>query len=123
MPANLSPRTATPLEHWSVDVGPDDVALLEVPPATRPRVFQVDVRRVVRCPGSGGGSHALTVEIDGRREWSRELPAANPGETDSLDFQRRIEVRDGDGLRIRAVGRVREALPLQLRIDAQELED
>lgn len=109
-------------EHWSVDVGPADVALLEVPPALRPRTFQVDVRRVVRCPDDGRGSQGLTVEVDGRREWSREIPTANPGQTDSLDYQRRIEVGDGDGLRIRAIGRTRGAEPLQLRIEALEQE-
>lgn len=110
-------------EHWSVDVGPNDVALLEVPPALRPRTFQVDVRRVVRCPGDGReGWHALTVEFDGRREWSRRIPTANPGQTDSLDYQRRVEVADGEGLRIRAVAKAGAAEPVQLRIEAQEQE-
>lgn len=110
-------------EYWSVDVGADDVALLEVPPALQPRAFQVDVRRVVRCPDAARAAwHALTVEVDGRREWSRQIPTNNPGQTDSLDYQRRIDVGAGDGLRIRAVARARAAEPVQLRIEAQELE-
>jgi hypothetical protein len=110
-------------EYWSVDVGPADVALLEVPPALRPRTFQVDVRCVVRCPSDGRrASHALTVELDGRRAWTREIPTSNPGQTDSLDYQRRVEVDDGAGLRIRAVAKANAAQPLQLRIEAQEQE-
>lgn len=109
-------------EYWSVDVADADVALLEVPPALRPRIFQVDVRCVVRCPVDGAASHALTVELDGRRAWSREIATSNPGQTDSLDYQRRVEVDDGAGLRIRAVAKARAAQPVQLRIEAQELE-
>jgi len=110
-------------EYWSVDVGTADVALLEVPPALRPRTFQVDVRCVVRCPGDGDPArHGLTVELDGRRAWSREIATANPGQTDSLDYQQRVEVDAGAGLRIRAVARARAAQPVQLRIEAQEQE-
>lgn len=108
-------------EYWSADVGPADVALLEVPPALHPRVFQLDVRCVVRCPGDPASAwHALTVEVDGRREWSRKIATNNPGQTDSLDYQRRVEVGEGRGLRIRAVVATRMSQRLQLRIEAQE---
>jgi hypothetical protein len=108
-------------EYWSADVGPADVALLEVPPAVRSREFQLDVRSVVRCPGADNSAwHALTVEVDGRREWSRRIPTSNPGQTDSLDYQRRVEVGAGQGLRIRAVVATRASQRVQLRIEAQE---
>lgn len=108
-------------EYWSADVGPADVALLEVPPAVRPRDFQLDVRAVVRCPGGDAPSwHALTVEVDGRREWARRIPTSNPGQTDSLDYQRRVEVAAGQGVRIRAVVATGGSQRLQLRIEAQE---
>lgn len=108
-------------ESWSCDVGSSDVALLEVPPAVRPRAFQLDVRSVVRCPAADRAAwHALTVEIDGRREWSRRIPTSNPGQTDSLDYQRNVEVGAGQGLRIRAVVATGASQRMQLRIEAQE---
>lgn len=108
-------------ESWSADVGTADVALLEVPPALRAREFQLDVRSVVRCPAADASAwHALTVEVDGRREWSRRIPTSNPGQTDSLDYQRRVEVGAGQGMRIRAIVATAVSQRLQLRIEAHE---
>lgn len=110
-------------EHWLVDAGDADIATLDIPPAiARVRRFLVDVRFVVRCPAGDAGEawHALTVEFDGRREWSRQIPTHNPGQTDSLDWQRDVEIPAGEGLRVRATTRTRGALRQQLRIEAQE---
>lgn len=109
-------------EHWTIDVGDDQVAILDIPAAVRARSFLVDVRFVVRCPTDGDARplHGLTVEFDGRKEWTRAIPTSNPGEIDSLDYQRQVEVAAGAGLRVRAVAKAREAEPVQLRIEALE---
>ncbi|MBS0435858.1 MAG: hypothetical protein JSR75_13380 [Proteobacteria bacterium] len=114
--------TTTASEHWSVDVGDADVALLDVPPAeARARRFEVDVRFVVRCPDPLAGAwHALSVELDGRRHWQRRIATSNPGQTDSLDYHCRVEVPAGAPLRIRALAQAQGARRLQLRIDAEE---
>lgn len=109
-------------ERWCVDVGDADVALLDIPPALgRPRRFEIDVRFVVQCPAPANGAwHALTVEIDGRRHWSRRIASSNPGQTDSLDYHCRVEVPDGAALRVRALAATGGARRRQLRIDAEE---
>lgn len=113
--------TNPPLEHWLADVGDADIATLDVPPALRTRRFQVDVRFVVHCPAEGTPAwHAMTVEVDGRREWSRQIATANPGQTDSLDYHLQVDVPEGEPLRVRATTRVKAARRRQLRIEAEE---
>lgn len=109
-------------EQWQVDVGDADVAMLDVPPALgRVRRFQVDVRFEVQCPlDEQGAWHGMTVEIDGRQAWSRQILTHNPGQTDSLDYHQRIDAAEGAGLRVRAVTRVRGALRRRLCIEAVE---
>lgn len=109
-------------ERWSIDAGDADIATLDVPPAlSRQRRFLVDVRFVVACPESTADAwHALTVELDGRRAWSRQIPTSNPGQTDSLDYQREVDLPAGAALRIRALTGVGRAVRRQLRIDAEE---
>lgn len=111
-----------PLEQWHVDVGDADVAMLHIPPALgRARRFDVDVRFEVLCPADGQGAwHALTVELDGRQAWSRQIATNNPGQTDSLDYHQRVDVAQGAGLRVRAVTRVAAAVRRRLRIEAEE---
>ncbi len=109
-------------ERWRIDAGDADVAVLEVPAAlARSRRFDVDVRFVVRCPESAQGAwHGLTVELDGRRHWSRRIATSNPGEADSLDYHCRVEVPEGSGLRIRALAQAQGSLRRQLLIEAEE---
>lgn len=108
-------------ERWRLDAGESDVAVLEVPPALVGRRFEVDVRLVVRCPAPAHGAwHALTIELDGRRHWSRRIATSNPGETDSLDYHCRVEVPEGSGLRIRAMAATHGAPRQQLLIEAEE---
>lgn len=113
---------AEPLERWQLDAGNADVATLRIPPALgRSRRFQVDVRFEVHCPADAPGAwHALTVELDGRRAWSRQIATSNPGQTDSLDYHQRVDVAEGAGLRVRAVTQVRGAVRSRLRIEAEE---
>ena len=110
------------LEHWLADVGDADIATLDVPPAIdRTRRFQVDVRFVVQCPAEGTPAWlAMTVEVNGRREWSRQIATANPGQTDSLDYHMQVDVPEGTALRVRATTTVRAARRRQLRIEAEE---
>lgn len=114
--------TKQSLEHWLADVGDADIATLDVPPAIdRTRRFQVDVRFVVQCPAEGTPAwHAMTVEVNGRREWSRQIATANPGQTDSLDYHVQVDVPEGTALRVRATTTVRAARRRQLRIEAEE---
>jgi hypothetical protein len=111
-----------PLEQWQIDVGDADVATLHIPPALgRVRRFLVDVRLEVQCPTEGQGAwHALTVELDGRLAWSRQIATSNPGQTDSLDYHQRVDVAQGAGLRVRAITKVRGSVRRRLRIEAEE---
>ena len=110
------------VEQWQVDVGDADVATLHVPPTlARARRFHIDVRFVVQCPTEGGAAwHALTVEVNGRREWARQIETSNPGQTDSLDYHFRIELAVGAALRVRALTRVHGAMRRRLCIEAVE---
>ena len=114
--------TLSSAERWWVDAGDADVALLDIPPALgRSRRFEIDVRFVVQCPAPAGDAwHALTVEIDGRRHWSRRIATSNPGQTDSLDYHCRVEVPESAGLRVRGLAATGGARRRQLRIEAEE---
>jgi hypothetical protein len=109
-------------EQWQVDVGDADVATLHVPPVLRrARRFEVDVRFVVGCPADSAGAwHALTVEVNGKREWTRQITTNNPGQTDSLDYHFRVVVAVGSALRVRALTRVHGATRRRLFIEAVE---
>ena len=109
-------------EQWQADVGDADVATLHIPPTlTRARRFDVDVRFVVQCPAGGSAaSHAMTVEVNGQREWARQIETSNPGQTDSLDYHFRVEVPVGSALRVRALTRVQGAVRRRLVIEAVE---
>lgn len=110
------------VEQWQVDVGDADVATLHIPPTlARARRFHIDVRFVVHCPSDGSAAwHAMTVEVNGRREWSRQIATSNPGQTDSLDYHFRIELAVGAALRVRALTRVHGAMRRRLCIEAVE---
>jgi hypothetical protein len=109
-------------EQWQVDVGDADVATLHIPPTlARARRFHIDVRFVVLCPSEHSAAwHAMTVEVNGRREWSRQIATSNPGQTDSLDYHFRIELAVGAALRVRALTRVQGAMRRRLIIEATE---
>lgn len=94
-------------ETWRVDAGEADVALLRVPPVLRlDRVFEIDLRFVVRTPAQPGAWLEVTLELDGAREWSRRIDATCLGQTDSLDFHCRRALPAGRDLRLRATTRV-----------------
>ncbi len=120
-------RTA---ERWAVDAGAADVATLTIPPsAQRERVFEIDLRFVVRAPLQAGRAawHAMSVDLNGVREWSRRSathnPADHPGQNDSLDYHCRVLVPVGRALRVRAVTQVGGAIRQRLVIEADEARD
>lgn len=124
MPSPKAPPGAvsTP-EHWRIDAGDADVALLDIPPVSgRVRRFDVDVSFVVRTPAESAVQpwHELAVEIDGRRQWSRRIDTSNPGEQDGLDYHVRVSVDAGAPLRVRALTKVRGAQRVRLLIEAAE---
>jgi hypothetical protein len=109
-------------ERWRVDAGAADIATLSIPPsAQRQRVFEIDLRFVVRAPEPLAGAwHEMTVELDGVRQWSRRIDTHNPGQTDSLDYHCRVSVALGRSLRVRAITQVGRAVRQQLLIEAEE---
>jgi len=119
MPANRP-------ERWALDAGDGDVAVLTIPAVLlRHRVFEIDVRFVVRNPAQDAQAwHALSVELDGKREWSRRLPTHPGTSTDSLDYHCRRELPAGQALRVLAVTQVGPGTRRQkLVIEAEESVD
>lgn len=113
-------RNTRPLEHWEADAGSGDVAHLDIPAdAQRDRLFEISCTFVVAHRGDDTASHGLRVLVDGRQQWSREVPT-HAGGQDSLDvsFRRRVPV--GVPLRVTAIGSARGAAGVRLGIVAEE---
>jgi hypothetical protein len=103
-----------------VDAGDRALARLDVPPhATRERVFEIDVRFVVKAGAGHDPRHGLRVLVDGAQEWARQVDTARDGE-DGLEWRQRRTVPVGQPLRIQALTDVRQALRLRLVISALE---
>lgn len=109
-------------ERWSRDAGAADIAMLNIPAsAQRRRVFEIDVRFVVRTTAEASDPwHELTVELDGKRQWQRRIPTSNLGSTDTLDYRCRADLGVGQALRVRAIGKVGVAARVKLAIAAEE---
>jgi len=109
-------------EHWQTDTGGDPVAVLNIPGLmSRARVFDVDATLIVAVPDAKQGAWLeLTVDIDGQRQWSRRIPAHNPGQTDGLEYHQRVRLEVAQGIRIRAVAAVKGVRIQQLRLEARE---
>ena len=131
-PARSGPAEAAP-ERWRVDAGAAEVARLDIPPsAQRERVFEIDLRFVVRPPASGAAAwHAMNVDLNGVREWSRRCETHNPAPSpegtlpapDTLDYHCRVVLPLGRALRVRAVTQVGGAQRVRLVIEAEETRD
>lgn len=108
-------------EHWRVEGG-DGVAVLSIPGLNgRARVFDVDATLLVSVPADPDGAWLeLAVELDGRRQWSRRIPAHNPGQTDGLDYHQRLRLEAEQGIRIRAMATVKGVRVRELVIEARE---
>lgn len=122
-PPAASPKAPdAPPEHWCVDAGSDSVAVLTIPGLNgRARVFDVDASVLVDVPADAAGAWLeLTVELDGQRQWSRRLPAHNPGQTDSLDYHQRVRLEAERGVRVRALVKVKGVRVRRLVVEARE---
>ncbi len=107
-------------ERWRVDAGDRAIARLDVPPhASRERVFEIDVRFVVKAGAGREPQHGLRVLVNGAQEWTRRLSTARAGE-DTLDWRQRRRVPVGEALRIQALTDVQHALRLRLVVSAVE---
>lgn len=109
-------------EVWRCDAGGASVAVLNIPGSLeRHRTFDVDVSLVVRVPQPLAGAwHSLTVELDGRQQWTRRIASNSPGQTDGLDYHCRIEMPTGPTLRVRAVAGAAGSVVRQLVVEARE---
>jgi hypothetical protein len=109
-------------EHWLRDAGAADVATLDIPASMQiKRVFNIDVRFVVRAPPPPAEAwHALTIELNGVNEWTRRIATHGLSATDSLDYHCRRELGVGQALRIRAMTQVGGAQRQRLVIEAEE---
>ncbi len=116
------PPSESTLEHWRVESN-DGVAVLNIPGLNgRARQFDVDVSLLVNVPVDtpGGAWLELAVEFDGQRQWSRRIPAHNPGQTDGLDYHQRLRLEAEQGVRLRAVAAVKGVRLRELVIEARE---
>lgn len=109
-------------EVWRCEVGSASVAVLDIPGSLeRHRRFDVDVTLLVRVPQPLDGAwHALTVELDGRQQWSRRIASNSPGLSDGLDYHCRIELPTGRALRVRATAEASGSVVSQLALEARE---
>lgn len=109
-------------EHWRIDSG-DNVAVLIIPGLNgRARLFDVDVALLVNVPADPlvDAWLELVVEFDGQRQWSRRIPAHNPGQTDGLDYHQRLRLEAEEDIRVRAVATVKGVRVRELVIEARE---
>lgn len=116
------PNQAQP-EHWQTESSSTPIVVLDIPGLlSRARVFDIDATLIVDVPAAvpQGAWLELTVEIDGQRQWSRRIPAHNPGQTDNLDYHHRVRLEVGQGIRVRAVAAVKGVSIRQLWIEARE---
>lgn len=115
-------KPPTPLEVWRCDAGSDSIAVLNIPGLNgRARVFDVDATLLVNVPADPEGAWLeLMVEVDGKRQWNRRIPAHNPGQTDGLDYHQRLRLEAEQGVRVRAVAKVKGLRVRQLLLEARE---
>lgn len=119
--AAVATRGEARREHWAVDAGERDVAVLAIPPhAQRERSFEIFCRLdVSNRAGHADATHGLRVLVNGALEWSRSV-ATHEGGADSLDYRLRRTVPVGQALRLSATAEVHRAVHLGLTITAQE---
>ncbi len=110
------------LEYWKYDAGTDSVASLVIPAALgRQRTFDLDATLLVQVPAEAAGSWLeLTVEVDGKRLWTRRIPSHNPGETDGLEYHCRLAVEADEDCRVRAKANCKGLRVLSLVVEARE---
>lgn len=109
-------------EVWCTSTADAPVVVLTIPGVlNRTRVFDVDVQLRVRVPASARKTgFGLSLEIDGSRQWSRQMEAGTPGETDSLDYHCRLALAVGRESRLRARASLGSCALLGLSLTAVE---
>lgn len=117
MPA---PRPDARPERWEAHAGSGDVAHLDIPAdAHRDRDFEISCNFVVAHRGADDARHGLRVLVDGRHQWSREVPT-HAGGQDGLDVSFRRTVPVGVPLRVTAIASVQGAVRVSLDVLAEE---
>ena len=107
-------------ERWSLDAADRAVGKLDIPPhAVRERIFEIDVRFVVKAGGGASPTHALRVLVNGAQQWSRQVSTAAGGD-DSLEWRQRRTVPVGQSLRVQALTEVQHTMRRRLTIEARE---
>lgn len=121
MQAPANPSSHVP-EHWFTDAGSDSVAVLDIPGLNdRARVFDIDATLLVDVPAPADVAWLeLTVEFNGKRQWNRRIPAHHPGQTDGLDYHQRVRLEAEQGVRVRAVAKLKGVRVRQLLLEARE---
>lgn len=108
-------------EHWSAEAHGRELLKLDIPPdGVRERRFEVSCSLQVRASEGGDATHGLTVLVDGAQQWARRVPT-HAGGADSLDVRFSRTVPVGRPLRLVAQAQLRNAVPVQLQIVAEEL--
>lgn len=110
------------LEYWKYDAGTDSVAALVIPAAlSRVRTFDLDATLLVHVlPDAPQSWLELTVEVDGKRLWTRRIPSHHPGETDGLEYHCRLAIEADADCRVRAKAHCKGCRVQSLILEARE---
>ncbi len=109
-------------ESWAVATRDQTVVLLVIPGALgKTRRFQVDAQLLARIPeGASASELGMSLEIDGARQWSRSAPSMLGGQTDSMEYQCRLDIPPGRDTRLRARVSLRHCSLVSLSLTAVE---
>ena len=110
-------------EHWLCERLGESVAVLNIPASlSRDRVFDVDVSLQVKVPEDelAQAWHGLSLEVDGKSQWTRRIASNCPGQTDGLDYHCKIVLKCGRGMRIRAMASVQASVVVRLVVEATQ---
>ena len=119
-----SAPASTP-ERWHLQATDVATASLVIPAdALRTRYFEIACAMTVAVPAQGTSAqpwHQLTVLANGTRQWQRQVPSANPGAWDGLDYRFTRTVPVGQELRITASVAVQGVRRRSLVLEADEV--
>ena len=110
-------------EHWLCEQTGESVAVLSIPASlSRDRGFDIDVNLQVKVPEDEKVQawHGLSLEVDGKSQWSRRIASNCPGQTDGLDYHCKIVLKSGRGMRIRAMASAQGSVVVRLVVEATE---
>ena len=109
-------------ESWSTRAVDTPVAQLTIPGTLeRSRVFDIDLQLRARIPQNGKPAElSLLLEIDGSRQWSRNMPASLSGDVETLDYHCRLSIEPGRDTRLRAKAGLRHCALVDIQLSAVE---